>query len=273
MGIAKKIFMFYALFFCLYLHAQESLLIQPKEYKYIAGKFSDFYTDKFGNIFLVNEANNIKKINSNGDSLSVFNDIRRYGNLYCMDVSNPLKIVLYYKDFATILVLDRFMNIVNTIDLRNSGIFLAKAVAQSYDNNYWIYDELDNKLKKINDNGGLLNESADFRLLFDFPFLPEKVIDVEGEVYLYDENFGWLIFDYYCAFKKKYPFPKLKNVEVINKQLIGFFNDSIYKSSLVNLVTTVSSFSVGTGALKTAMQINLIYSLKEDGLYIYYSDK
>jgi hypothetical protein len=78
----------------------------------------------------------------------------------------------------------------------------AKAVAQSYDNNYWVFDELENKLKKIDDNGKILLESADFRILFSDAFSPQKIIDENGMLFLYDEQKGWLLFDYYGAFKQ-----------------------------------------------------------------------
>ena len=62
-------------------------------------------------------------------------------------------------------MLDRFLNVRNTIDLRSSGILQARAVAQSYDNNYWVFDELESKIKKVDDNGKVLLESADFRMI------------------------------------------------------------------------------------------------------------
>ena len=121
-----------------------TLQLQPE--KIIAGSYADFYTDNLGNIFLVNKNNQIKKLNQNFDSVAVFNDVRRYGDIYLLDVNNPLKIAVYYKDFTTLLVLDRFLNTRNSIDLRKAGILQAKAVTQSYDNNYWIFDELDNAI-------------------------------------------------------------------------------------------------------------------------------
>src|SRR4051812_27443343 len=86
--------------------------------KNIPGVYSNFYTDNFGNIFLVSKTNQIKKLDEHLDSVTVFNDTRRYGNIYSLDVTNPLKILVYYKDFTTILSLDRFLTIRNTIDLR-----------------------------------------------------------------------------------------------------------------------------------------------------------
>ena len=169
--------------------------------KNIPAAYTNFYTDNLGNIFLVSKTNQVKKLNQNLDSFAVFNDVRRYGNIYSLDVTNPLKILVYYKDFTTILVLDRFLNIRNTIDLRKVDILQAKAVAQSYDNNYWVFDELDNTIKKIDDNGNVLFKSSDFRVLFSEQYNPSYIIDADGLLYLYDEKKGWLVFDYYGTYQ------------------------------------------------------------------------
>ena len=113
----------------------------------IPGDIESFTVDNLDNIYILNSHNQVKKLNANGDSVAVFNDVKKYGKATLLDVSNPLKVLLYYKDFATIVVLDRFLNVVNSIDLRKQNIFQAKAVAQSYDNKVWVYDELENKLK------------------------------------------------------------------------------------------------------------------------------
>ena len=55
----------------------------------------------------------------------------------------------------------------SSINLRKQNIFQVNALTTSYDNNIWLYDEQDNKLKKIDDSGNTLFESVDFRLLFD----------------------------------------------------------------------------------------------------------
>src|SRR5438045_6338017 len=189
------------------LHAGNDTTLHLINQKTITGNYTNFYTDNFANVFLVSQNNQVKKLNHDLDSIGVFNDVRRYGNIYSLDVSNPLKILVYYKDFTTILTLDRFLNIRNTIDLRNSNILQAKAVAQSYDNNYWVFDELDNAIKKIDDNGNVLLKSADFRVVFSEQYSPSAMIDQNNQLYLYDESKGWLVFDYYGTFKKRVEIP------------------------------------------------------------------
>ena len=48
------------------------------------------------------------KMNSRGDSLAVFNDVKRFGTVTQVDATNPLKILLYYKNFSSIVVLTGF---------------------------------------------------------------------------------------------------------------------------------------------------------------------
>ena len=153
--------------------------------------------------------------------MGVFNDVRRYGKLYSIDVTNPLKVLLYYKNFSTIVVLDRFLNVVNTIDLRKQNIFQVKAVAQSYDNNIWVYDEQNNKLKKIGENGTVISETVDFRTIFDEAPSPVSIFDRDAYVYLYDPEKGVYVFDIYGAFKTKVSYYGLKDFTVFGKTIVG----------------------------------------------------
>jgi hypothetical protein len=105
-----------------------------------------------------------------------------------------LKVLLYYKDFATIVVLDRLLNIRNTIDLRLQNILQAKAIGLSYDNKIWVYDELESKLKKIDEGGQLLLETPDFRLLLGQSPVFQKIFDENKYVYLYDSLKGVFVF-------------------------------------------------------------------------------
>ncbi len=245
-----------------------TLLLLPE--KKIPGSYTNFYVDNLNNIFLINADNRIKKLNNKYDSVAVFNDTRRYGNIYLLDVNNPLKILVYYKDFSTIVLLDRFLNIRNTIDLRRSGILQAKAVAQSYDNNYWVFDELENKLKKLDDNGNILLQTADFRILFSDEFLPSRIIDYEGMLYLYDEKTGWMLFDYYGAFKQKIKAKNRKDVNVTANFLTGRDDNYIYFDNIKTFASGKFNLSINVAnALKAQRQNDKAFILQKDGLVIY----
>lgn len=203
-----------------------------------AGDIASFTADNLGNVYVLTNTGVLKKYSSRGDSLSVFNDVRRYGNVYSIDVTNPLKVLLYYRDFSTVVMLDRFLSRINMVDLRKAGIFQAKALALAYDNNLWVFDEQSAKLKKIGDDGRLIMETTDLRqVLTQFPS-PQKIIDRDGFVYLYDEAAGIYIFDYYGTLKNELPLTGIRDIQVINKTILGRKNNSFvrYQPGSLDLV-------------------------------------
>lgn len=195
----------------------------------IKGDIVDFTVDDLNNIYIINSKNQVKKLNADGDSIAVYNDVKKFGQLSYIDVSNPLKTLIYYRDFATIVVLDRFLSIRNTIDLRKQDIFSVKAIAQSYDNKIWLYDEQDNKLKKIDEDGKLLFETSDFRQLFDRVPTPQRIFDHDQFVYIFDLHQGVYVFDYYGAFKNKILITGWKNFKAAGKFIFGSNTDTLHR--------------------------------------------
>lgn len=184
------------------------------------------------NIYLLNRSGQLKKLNEHGDSLSVFNDVKRYGNPYSMDVSNPLKTLLYYKNYSTVVVLDRLLGVRNTINFRNQNIFSVKAISTSYDNNIWLFDEQDYRLKKIDETGKVLLQTNDWRLLFDSVPSPTHIIDRDEYLYVYDPARGFYIFDHYGSFKIRMAFTNWNDVEVSGNKVYGFKNAELYSYEL-----------------------------------------
>jgi len=236
----------------------------------IKGDVVDFAVDNLDNVYVLSSTGQLKKYNSNGDSVAVFNNVKKFGKISTMDVSNPLKVLLYYKDFSTIVVLDRLLAVRNTIDLRQQNIFQVNAIAQSYDNNIWLYDEGDSKLKKIDDDGKLLLETADFRLLFSQAPLVKNICDQEGFVYLYDPQLSVFVFDYYGALRNKILISGCEDFKVAGKFIFGINNDTLHRYE-------INTFRVDEeklpGLLNNSLKVNFtssrLYALKKDLLEIY----
>jgi hypothetical protein len=238
--------------------------------KTIRGNYSNFYVDNLDNVYLINGTNQLKKITSKGDSAGVFNDVRRFGKLYSLDVTNPLKILLYYKNFSTVVSLDRFLNNRNTIDLRKQNMFRVKAVATAYDNNLWVVDEQEFKLKKMDEQGKVLFETIDWRQLFDTVPSPENIFDREGYIYLYDSNKGFYIFDYYGAFKNRLNFTGWTNTEVSGNTVYGFANKKLYSYRQNSLTLKEYPLPPFFGKYSSIKAVNgKVYLLKKEGIDIY----
>ncbi len=238
--------------------------------KFIPGSFSYLDADMLDNIYLITETNQLRKLNSNGDSIASYNDVKKYGNPSLIDVSNPMKILVYYKNFSTVVMLDRLLTFRNSINLRTLNIFSVKALSISYDNNTWIFDEQDYKLKKISDEGKLLQESSDWRIIMDPVPSPSQITDKDKFVYLYDSSKGFYVFDYYGSFKNNIPLLHWQNCSISNNRIMGFANDSLL---LYDLSSNRLSRYLLPGILKNCLSIKAInsklYALKNEGLEIY----
>lgn len=222
---------------------------------------SSFSVDNIGELYVITSGNQLKKYNEKGDSVGVFNQVTQYGKLTYVNAENPWKTILFYQNFSTIVLLDKYLNVVTSINLRKQNIFRVHAVTTSYDNKIWLFDEQDNKLKKIDDNGNILSETVDFRLLFDEIPDPNQIIDRDGFVYLYDPEKGVYIFDYYGSFKSKLTFLNWKNIQVIGKNIYGFDEQNIYKYS-----PPLPDFT--TQKLPVGMQNNSLIQLRNHKIYV-----
>ena len=231
---------------------------------------ADFTVDALGNIYILNSANQLKKIGPDGDSMAVFNDVRRFGKITSVDATNPLKILVYYREFTTIIELDRFLNIVNTIDLRKQNILQAKAVGLAYDNNVWVFDELDAVLKRIGDDGSLVSQTTDFRQLFDSVPDPTVIRDQEGYVYLYDPAKGVYIFDHYGALKTHLDLRGWEDFDVIGTSLLGRDDRDLFRYQPGTLDMQQQPIPAAyRDALRIHITPTVVYVLKKTGLEVW----
>jgi hypothetical protein len=236
----------------------------------ITGDIVNFAVDNLDNVYILTSTDQLKKYNANGDSVAVFNNVKKFGKVSAIDVSNPLKVLLYYKDFSTIVILDRLLTVRNTIDLRQQSIFQVNAISQSYDNNIWLYDEGDSKLKKIDDAGKVLLETPDFRLLFNEAPHIKNIYDQDGFVYLYDPEQSVFVFDYYGALRNKILISGWKDFKVTGKYIFGINNDTLHRYE-------ISTFRVDEeklpepldNSLKVNFTSSRLYALKKGILLIY----
>jgi hypothetical protein len=236
----------------------------------ISGDIVDFTVDNLDNVYILTGTDQLKKYSPNGDSVAVFNNVKNFGKVSTIDVSNPLKVLLYYKDFSTVVILDRLLTVRSTIDLRQQNIFQVNAIGQSYDNNIWLYDEDESKLKKIDETGKVLLETPDFRLLFNEAPHIKNIYDQDGFVYLYDPELCVFVFDYYGSLRNKILISGWQDFKVAGKYIFGTNNDTLHRYQ-------INTFRLDDEKLppplKNSLKVNFtasrLYALKKGLLQIY----
>jgi len=78
-------------------------------------------TDYLKSAYVINNKNQVIKYDSTGTILGVFSE-ERYGNLTSVDATSPFNVLLFYKDFSTIVTTDMRLNAKRLYKLSTLGM-------------------------------------------------------------------------------------------------------------------------------------------------------
>lgn len=197
-----------------FLFSAFSLLNEPitisQQAKYVT-------TDKLGQIYLVNTADELVKYSTDGKELFQYFD-RTLGEITYIDATNPFQVAVFFEDFQTIVWLDRTLNPMSTINLSDFGYFQINTLAISSDNHLWIYDNTTFQLKKIDNQGNILIESTELNNLVD-NLNPSFLLEKNNRLYLNNPEYGILVFDNFGQYLQTIPITDLSTFRILNNQL------------------------------------------------------
>lgn len=178
--------------------AQDSLELVHE----IAIKASQFTTDNLGNCYVI--ANNqINKYNSSGKFLQKFSDLQ-FGEIYSMDATDPNKVIVFFKDFGNLLILDNTLSQNGSMfNLRFSQFDQPAVACRSFDNGFWIFDILPNELHRLGRNFQPLHKTGNLTQLVGFEVRPNFAREHNNLLYLNNGGKGILVFDQYGTFLKR----------------------------------------------------------------------
>ena len=183
------------------------------------------------------------------------------GNISSIDATNPMEIYVFYKELNRVIFLDNNLAYRGEIDLSKNNITQASAIARSYDNGIWVFDNGDLQLKKLDKEGKVFQSSANIKQFTNVDFNPKYIIENTQNVIISDDSIC-LVFDVFASFVKTYYFKNLKSIQ--------FTNHFIYETqdSLVNIL----DFRLGLKRVfilnKTALNFKWSY-VYENKFFIY----
>ncbi|MFN8302500.1 MAG: hypothetical protein U0U46_08415 [Saprospiraceae bacterium] len=161
-------------------------------------------TDQLGNLYLVTAGNALEKYTPEGLFLTRFTN-NRLGAIQSVDVSNPLKVLVWYADFRTVVFLDRSLTPLGELHLIDAGYPEVRTVAAAADGNLWVYDETSFKLSKLSAAGTPLYESQDLNLILNHRLQISSLYDDGVRVLAADPLHGLYCFDPYAQYLRTAP--------------------------------------------------------------------
>lgn len=225
-------------------------------------------TDEMGNVYLVRGDNSLIRYNLDGDSTGNFRSIQN-GDLTWIDATNPLRVLLYYADFAKIILLDRMLTPKNDLDLKKIGIFNAPAVGISVDGRIWVYDFNNARLKKIDDQLNATNTSNDMRIESGTVPEPTCIIERDGRVYLCDAAKGIYTFDRFASYINTLEIRNVSRMQAFGSQLVYRRGDTLNAYDLKTLSLKVIPLPHAGDLVDVRIERKRLYFLYNNKLDIY----
>ena len=198
-----------------------TLLVYPlySQIKTLPFSGSSITTDQFGYYYEINDTQ-IKKYSIKGElDCSYSNNV--LGVIANVDVSNPQKILVYFRDFTKVLILDITLSPTSeVVDLTDLELDETTLVCRSYNDGIWYYDPIRFELIRKNQELTTTNSSGNLANLLNKNIQANYLIEHNNKLYLNDILNGVLVFDNYGSYLKTLPINGLTNFQVKDKLLI-----------------------------------------------------
>jgi len=185
-------------------------------------------TDNLGNSYLLN-GNILEKYDSDGNLLKDFSD-KSFGAIASVDAGNSLKVLLFYKAFQQILLLDNMLSPSgNSISLDELGYNQASFACSSHDNGFWIFSQQNSELIRFDQNLQKTQLTGNVNQLTGTEINPDFILEKYNKIFLNDSTKGIFVFDIYGTYNKTIPLKGLHHFQISNEQII-YFKDGKLKN-------------------------------------------
>jgi hypothetical protein len=225
-------------------------------------------TDPLGNCYLT-VGNQVLKFDPAGKPLSNFSQVDR-GELRGVDALNPLKVQLFYPDFAQIILLNTQLSVQSTINLRSLDIQQPWLACSSLNDGYWVYDMQDAQLKKIGLDLQLQFQSGNLNQILKRRLVPVALAEYEESVFMSDPERGILVFDRFGNYDKTLPAREARKFQVVGEDLLYLRGDSVFAMNRRTAEERPVILPAHAGALRDfRFEQQQLYLLTTDALSIY----
>ena len=175
---------------------------------------SDFFTtDNLGNTYLI-KGEEIKKYSQTGDLLKIFSN-KTTGKITSLDATNPLRILVFYKDFATILIIDDLLSQNgDPMNLLDYSLEQSDAICTSFNNGIWFFNRENMELVRLDESFKPVVNTGNLNRLLSADFKPNFMLEHNGYLYLNNPAEGVYVFDIYGTYFKTIPIKNLQRFQV-----------------------------------------------------------
>lgn len=162
--------------------------------------------DRLGNIYIVNDRNEIRKYDQDGRMLQEYFNAR-LGDVHSIDTANPLQVRVFYRDYQYIVILDSTLGVIKELDLSASvPQLVTQQVAVSNDDGMWLYDESSQRVYKVREDFTRVYQTDRLTDLTEESITPSGIVEKGNYLFVPTTNGDLWVFDNFGQFIKKIVF-------------------------------------------------------------------
>jgi hypothetical protein len=235
---------------------------------------NNLQVDDLGNVYVLRKDNALIKYNEAGDSIANYIALAN-GEITVVDVTNPLRVMLYYAEFAKMVLLDRMLAPKNELNLRKLNQLNSHVLATSAEGNLWVYDQFNATLNKLDMELNVMIQGNDLRQQLSELPKPSFLIERDRRVYMADTSLGLLIFDQYGTYLNTLSLFGLHKMQIVGSQIIYQKANQLIAYDFEKFMETQIPIPVlaQSTILQAAYCRNVLYVLYTDRLVLYRSRK
>lgn len=235
--------------------------------KEVEGEFVFVEVDEHGSIYLINKQKHLIKLNAGHDTTFIFN--RKSAEVDFVAPQNTLKILSFNQGLNAVQFLDKTLSpSVAELDLDEANLPLVEAIGMSRDNNFWVFDQDEQALKKLDTKMNVLSNSGNIINITHENWSPIRLKEIGDKVYVNDSLKGLMEFDFFGTYIQTIRTQFKSNYYVTGDRLWFIQNDSLVEHDL--LFHSEQKTPLPQKNIKDfAYYKSQLYLLTQEKLYIY----
>jgi len=229
-----------------------------------------FSVDMMGQVYWSEDATLIRLDPASGDKTEYTNTF--LGAIHSWDASNPLKILVFHKDFNTLVFLDKTLSPIRSpVNLDQVTASQVTASCLSHQGAFWLVNPSTGQIQQYDASLKIINQSAAIPELSTRDQNSPLIREHNRQLYCLIPHCCALIFDRFGSLQRRRPLKNVDNIQILNQNIYYFYKGHLYRLNKDLESTGKVQLPTGQDQWDFARMgpRNRLYLLRENQLYIY----
>lgn len=200
--------------------------------------------DPLGSVYILDQKNKLTRYNTFKNTKTEYVD-NRLGNIDDVDARNPLNIMVFFRQYGIVKILDNTLSPIKVISLQENESFQnVSEVCVTNDNQLWLFDENRQRIYKVDDN---LQVRAETNRLSDLGLNNVQVVlmrENNNKLIVLVKDQGLFVFDNFGQFLRKISTNQYSDFQLLGNQIIQYSNCIVTMTSPDNPVLDIQNVKI-----------------------------